>query len=1113
MVKKQIGLLTVLMVLLNLIIPSSILGFSQPVVPEGYSATAPEGVVLNEGEYYQQLTSFEGTGVKTDHVGGTRVYSDLNAVTGNKSFEITFNDGSDNAVQITEFRFGVSGSGVTEFKKVDFSQAAYLQFYINNTMETELQLDFIDLGNNGTYASIKSGVEIDFYNTTTEEWSKIVTKNAANPHYVCIPIAPQTTGFVRVPISDSVYNNMSAISLSIVDATRIWFQAPGCSPNSKAYIDEMGLVHVPEVPLEDRYEPYAAAQLQSDQAFKLITSFEGDTGVGNTTQYTGNNDRWSYVNTNQATGDTAVELAYNDGNVNGHINLDIPLSGTAANWSKADYLQFYVENTDIQILDIFYFKIITTGKIEMEIKNGAKGILFYDLNAKTWMELPVRATAKYANVHGIQFPSSAKGVVRIPLTSEVFSNFNANNLASMFKISLFTHIGGHSKGAKAYFDDFGLVSGPATTNKDNAPWSYTKSPDNNANLLQGQFFKLLTGFEGKGLRSTDIKSDSNHSLQYSDEHAGSGTKSAKLTFHNGDSNAIKITGFDFEYKPVSNDWSQAKYLQFYVNNPNNSVLHLGNIQYYYNGVERALKNGVEVYFCNADTRMWSTLVTKNMGNPAYIGVEIPANTRGVVRIPLNADTYNSYNQAEMGAVQRLLMFIQMPGCSDPSHVYIDDLGLIAGEDNVFPIMTDYEETDEVQLNPGEKFKLITGFEDETVPFVTNAPTGTIVRSTDAANNGGYSLAIRYTDGSASGHRNFSLDTSSVNFSDWSKAKYLQFYVKNTSTLPDLQLFYIQVNHGNKMVNYDAKGIKLFNIATGRWSDLEVVPNSDHYLGNTGKDGIPKVYVPTICVPANFEGYVRIPLTDENFTNTTLSEELPIITRFAMFSLLKGFTSPVTVYYDDFGLVTYEGEQAPDYVDYPVDSGEDEDKEDLDDEKDDQYLDIETIFSLSGTLPGLDEKPLANAQVTLNGEITVTTDSKGQYLFETVKTDLHELSVIGADDTDYGYITFEILTGLETRYSGTDIRIGHQENALIVNFKMGDLGPEIISVSNGKVTPEETYNSDKDDNSNKDNDGSPQTGVEFPFTSVILLVISFAAIVAMLIKRNCGLLRDENRPLF
>jgi hypothetical protein len=1103
MSKKHIGLLAALMLLLNLIVPSSILGFSQSAIPEGYDATAPEGVVLKEGEYYKQLTSLEGSGVKTEHINATRVYSGLNAVTGEKTLEVTFNDGSPNAIQITEFRFGVSATGVTELKPVDFTQASYLQFYINNTMGTELQLDVIDLGNNGNYASIKSDVEVDFYNTTTNEWSKIVTKTAYNDAYICIPIAPQTAGFVRVPISESAFNNMSAISLSIVDAFRIWFHAPGCAGGSKIYMDEIGLVHVPDAPVEDRYEPYAAAQLQDGQAFKLITSFEGETGVGNGTQYTDNNDRWSYVNTNQASGDTAVELAYNNGNVNGHINLSIPLSGTAIDWSKADYLQFYVDNTDDKILDIFYFKIIADGNIQMELKNGAKGILFYDLNAKVWMELPVGATAKYNGVHGIKFPSSGKGVVRIPLTGEVFSNFNASHLATMSRISLFTHIGGHSAGAKAFFDDFGLVNGPATTNKDDAPWGYTKSSANNSNLLQGQFFKLLTGFEGKGLRATDIDTTNpNFKLQYSDEHAGSGNKSAKLTFHNGSNNAIKITGFDFEYKPVSNDWSQAKYLQFYVNNPNNSVLHLGNIQYYYNGAARALKNGVEVNFCDAETRMWSTLVTKNMGNATYVGVEIPANTRGIVRIPLDADTYDSFNQAEMGAVERLLMFIQMPGCSDPSNVYIDDLGLIAGEDNVFPILTDYEETDDVQLNPGEKFKLLTGFEDESVPFTTDAPAGTVVRSTDVANSGDHSLAVRYTDGSASGHRNFSLDTSSVNYSDWSQAKYLQFYVKNNSTQPDLQLFYIQVNSGNKMVNYDAKGIKLFNIATGRWSDLEVVPNSDHFLAGTGTGDVPKVYVPTICIPAGFEGYVRIPLTDENFTNTTLSEELPNITRFAMFSLIKGFAAPVTVYYDDFGLVTYEGDQAPEYVDYPVNPGdgedEDEDKEDLDDGKDDEYLDIETTFSLSGTLLGLDGNPLANAKVTLNGEITVTTDSKGQYLFESVKTDLHELSVIGADDTDYGYITFEVLTGFETRYSGTDIRIGHQENGLIVNFKMGELGPEIISVTDGTVTPEET-DSDNDD-SDKDNDGNPQTGVEFTFIPVVMLVISFA-VAALLIKRN------------
>ena len=1095
MKKKHIGIFAALMILLNLVVPVSLLGSSESEIPEGYSATAPAGVILKAGEYYRQLTSFEGNGVKPEHIDTKRKYSDQNAVTGEKSFEITFNDGSSNAIQITEFRFGEDSSVQT---KVDFTAAKYLQFYVKNTMATELHMDVIELGNGGTYAKIKRDVQVDFYNTETNTWTKITTKPAGNSNYTCIPIDGGTAGFVRIPISENIFENLTAISLSKVDNFRIWFQAPGCVGGSKAYLDEIGLVHVPGTVQEDIYEPYPAARLQSGQAFKLITSFEGNTGVGNSTSYTNNNDRWKYVNSNAATGNTAVELAYNNGNVNGHINLSIPLSGNAANWSKASYLQFYVENTDVLPMDVFYFKIIS-GTTEMEIKNGAKGILYYDIRQNVWMELPVTATAKYNNVHGIKVPSSAKGVVRIPLTAEVFSNFNANLLSSMTRISIYTHIGGHNAGAKAYFDDFGLVSGPATTNTTDAPWGYTRNPSQNVQLLADQYFKLLTGFEGVGIRASDINTtDSKVKLEYSADHAGSGSKSAKFTFHDGGNNTVKIISYDFESKPVSNNWSEAKYLQFYVNNPNSSPLQLGNIQYYYAGSERPLKEGVEVSFCNADTRMWSTLVTKKMANTTYTGVEIPANTRGVVRIPLNADTYNKYNQNEMSAIERVVMFVQMPGCSNPSYAYIDDLGLIAGADNKFPELTDYEETDEVQLNPGEKFKRITGFEDDSVPYVSDAPAGTIWKDTENVNSGNYSLAIKYTDGSAAGHRNFSLDTSGVNFSDWSKAKYLQFYVKNTSTRPDLQLFYIQVNRGNKMVNYGATGIKLFNKATGRWSDLEVVPNSDHYLGNTD----PKVYVPTICIPAGFEGYVRIPLTNENFTNCTLSDELPNITRFAMYSLLKGFASPVTVYFDDFGLVTYEGDEAPEYVDYPVNPGDDEEPgDDLDDGQDDPYLDRETVFDLSGVILGLDGKPLANAKVTLNDEVTVTTDSKGQYLFKSVKTGLHEIKVEGSDGTDYSYITFEVLTGFETRYAGTNIRIGYQESALMINFQIGELGPEILTVSNGKVTPDTNGGDQPGDSDDKDedNNGGPKTGVKLPFISIVIFAVSIIAVAISLKK--------------
>lgn len=132
------------------------------------------------------------------------------------------------------------------------------------------------------------------------------------------------------------------------------------------------------------------------------------------------------------------------------------------------------------------------------------------------------------------------------------------------------------------------------------------------------------------------------------------------------------------------------------------------------------------------------------------------------------------------------------------------------------------------------------------------------------------------------------------------------------------------------------------------------------------------------IPAGFKGYVRIPLTNENFTNCTLSDELSNISRIAMFSLVKGVASGSKAYFDDFGLVTYDGDKAPDYED-GVAPGED-----------DEYDDVVTHFDLSGTITGPDGKPLAGATVTLNGETVYKTNSKGQYRFDGLQTGLLEL---------------------------------------------------------------------------------------------------------------------------
>ena len=43
MKKKHIGIFAALMILLNLVVPVSLLGSSESEIPEGYSATAPAG--------------------------------------------------------------------------------------------------------------------------------------------------------------------------------------------------------------------------------------------------------------------------------------------------------------------------------------------------------------------------------------------------------------------------------------------------------------------------------------------------------------------------------------------------------------------------------------------------------------------------------------------------------------------------------------------------------------------------------------------------------------------------------------------------------------------------------------------------------------------------------------------------------------------------------------------------------------------------------------------------------------------------------------------------------------------------------------------------------------
>ena len=387
----------------------------------------------------------------------------------------------------------------------------------------------------------------------------------------------------------------------------------------------------------------------------------------------------------------------------------------------------------------------------------------------------------------------------------------------------------------------------------------------------------------------------------------------------------------------------------------------------------------------------------------------------------------------------------------------------------------YEATDKIQLNPGEKAYFITGFEDsDNVDILVQGQASPIRAEivAEGANNGEKAMKFTFTDGSQNGFDTYTLDTSAK--SNWTGAKYIQFYIKNNSRCDNpLQLFYVKFS--NRLLTYSARGVMLYNMNTGKWTETTIVGNFAHVM----PDGSGPV--PSVNITAGFEGYVRIPLTDSNFNQPL---DLSNVSNIELYTIIEGTPGNETVYIDDYALVTYDGDKAPDYVDgEPKDEPESKPEEELD-----------TTFILSGKLNDENGKPLAGARITMannstSGNRTAVTDKNGQFRFDNVKSGWAELTVIGADGTDYGYITynFTAVRG-ETSAVGTNVNVSVDAKGLIVTIGMDTLGLDPVSVAEGvlDVTP----GTDSSDTAGSDAESSVPDAVDTGVTSFALL--AFAA---------------------
>lgn len=557
--------------------------------------------------------------------------------------------------------------------------------------------------------------------------------------------------------------------------------------------------------------------------------------------------------------------------------------------------------------------------------------------------------------------------------------------------------------------------------------------------------------------------------------------------------------------------STADYLQFEIKNPANKPFEMFWFKLYTSaaGYQVQAAAGQPYQFYDYATKTWTdmTIATKATYFDNAACITVPANSEGIVRIPIS-----SFKGCTAGASDENDKYVfgdnLINGLDVYTHIADPDKAYTATMDNLAWVMgtpvdsgnddgnDEYTTTDTVKLNPGEVYKPLTGFETDDLVQVPADNGGTGAVSTDQKNNGSQSYLLTFTDGSPGGHQNLHLNTNIENYNDWSQAKYLQFYVNNTCPegCNPLQLFYIELGTQKLMLNYDATGIKLYDKSTGKWSDAEVVENSHHIVPDLNS-----IKCPTLQIPAEFEGYVRIPLTNENFVRGDIEDALSNITTLGMYGLIIGVPGEGKVYFDDFGLVSYTGDTAPDYVDDKIDDGGDDD-----DNNDNPYEGQTTIFTMTGVLKDQTGKPVSGATVTLNGNSISKTNDKGQFIFNNVSTGYVELTAVGADGADYGYVTFEALTGEATAMNGLNITVAHNTKGITIDIGMDELGLVLSGVTEGIIeglVADDDSNSSDSDNSTPDEDNSAETGVTTAAAAAVVIMISASVAVILIQKKR------------
>lgn len=456
---------------------------------------------------------------------------------------------------------------------------------------------------------------------------------------------------------------------------------------------------------------------ESQGYYKLTGGEEGDAQI---TKGNGSYSQFSVNATAKASeGSKAAVVKYTNGSDQGFVNFAFTPQKT--DWSDATYFQFYIDNTEASAdstsdnpntIELFFVQL-NSGNAKLI--NGADDVSFLKLDTGKWETLTVNNSDLVPGWGAaIKIPAGYKGYLRIKLNEKNWSNLNSY-ISTVDRFELYTvmpnAIGDHS----AYFDDFALIKGEGKSDitaesgnnsgSDNSETGNTSNGNNSVPSVEKDKMpadyktghKTISDKQGYYKLTGAEDSDPNiqkfaigvGNCQFSVEttaKASEGSKAAKVKYTNGSEHGW----VNFGFTPQKTDWSDATYLQFYIDNTEASAnaSDLGEpnpLELFYmklNGSDTySITYGADdISFLNLNKGKWESIKVEQCASGINApAIKIPAGYKGYLRIRLNDKNWGTLDAATLSEVTRFELYTLTPGADGESSAYFDDFALIWGE--------------------------------------------------------------------------------------------------------------------------------------------------------------------------------------------------------------------------------------------------------------------------------------------------------------------------------------------------------------------------------------------------------------------------------------------------